>query len=236
MTAQTVPSARTSERRDGPVREEAPHLTRSEEGQGRGAELFLVFEEEPGGSRPPCLGEPWGPQEKVQQRTVEQFADVAPMVQILDIPGPQGGDQLVEACWHLDLPIPEQVIEVPKISSSSRRSRRRRFPSARRRRNSWWKCRNSCRLPLCSSRSSLMVTVVGLVGEVFKFPPRNRIHQRLVESNTLTLQFRVVEVFKALALDRVQQRHPRTHIVLRMRFLHGGSRTFPRWVRTRGRN
>ena len=30
----------------------------------------------------------------------------------------------MEALWHLDLPIPEQVIEVPRISSSSRRSRR----------------------------------------------------------------------------------------------------------------
>ena len=32
---QTVPSARTSERCCGPVQEEAPHLTKSEEGQGR---------------------------------------------------------------------------------------------------------------------------------------------------------------------------------------------------------
>ena len=29
------------------------------------------------------------------------------------------GDQLVEASRYVDLPIPEQVIEVPKISSSS---------------------------------------------------------------------------------------------------------------------
>ena len=85
-----------------------------------------MFEEEPGGSWAPCLGELRVPQEEVQQHTVEQLADVGPMVQILDIPGPQGKDQLVEACRYLDLPIPEQVIEVPKISSSSRRSRRRR--------------------------------------------------------------------------------------------------------------
>ena len=51
---------------------------------------------------------------------MEQVADVVPMVRILDIPGPQGENQLVEACRHLDLPIPEQVTEVPKISSSSR--------------------------------------------------------------------------------------------------------------------
>ena len=83
-------------------------------------ELFQLFEEEPGGSRPPCLGELWGPQERVQLRVVEQLADVVPMVQILDIPGPQGWDQLVASLLHFDTPIPEQVTEVPKISSSSR--------------------------------------------------------------------------------------------------------------------
>ena len=64
----------------------------------------------------------------VQLRTVEQLADVVPMVQVLDIPEPQGVDKLVEACRHLDLHIPEHVIEVPKISSSRRRCRRRRVP------------------------------------------------------------------------------------------------------------
>ena len=82
-------------------------------------ELFDVFDEEPGGGRPASLSEVAG-----WQRTVEQLADVVPRVQILDIPAPQMGDQLVAK--HLDKPIPEQVIEVPKISSSSRRSRMRR--------------------------------------------------------------------------------------------------------------
>ena len=49
-------------------------------------ELFSLFEEEPGGSRPPCLGEPPGPQERVQQHTLEQLAQFAPVVQILDVP------------------------------------------------------------------------------------------------------------------------------------------------------
>ena len=84
--------------------------------------LFHLFEEESGGSWPPCLGEPGGPQEQVQQRTVEQFADDVPVVQILDLPVPQMVDQLVASLLHLDMPIPEQVIEVPKISSSSRLS------------------------------------------------------------------------------------------------------------------
>ena len=38
-------------------------------------------------------------------------------MQILDAPVPQGGTQLVEAFRHLDLHVPEQLIEVPKISS-----------------------------------------------------------------------------------------------------------------------
>ena len=45
------------------------------------------------------------------------------MVQILDIPVPQMVDQPVAVLKHLDTPIPEQVIAMPKISSSSRCSR-----------------------------------------------------------------------------------------------------------------
>ena len=71
--------------------------TGTEDGQGRGntprrpttraargPELFQLFEEEPGGKRPAPLPEVAGPQERVQRRTVEQLADLAPMVQILD--------------------------------------------------------------------------------------------------------------------------------------------------------
>ena len=65
-----------------------------------------------------CLGQPRGPQERVQLHTVEQLADVVPIVR------PQMGDQLVASLLHHDTPIPEQVIEVPKISLSSRRSRK----------------------------------------------------------------------------------------------------------------
>ena len=96
--------------------------------------FFRLFDEEDAerGLRPACLAEPRGPQERVQLRTVEHIADVVPMVQILDAPVPQVGelgvDQLVEALRHLDLLIPEQVIEVPKISSPCRHCRRRRLP------------------------------------------------------------------------------------------------------------
>ena len=69
------------------------------------------------GSRPPCLGEPRGPQERDQPRTVEQAAAYAPMVQILDIPVPQMVEQLPDVLRFFAtlLPVPEQDIVVPKI-------------------------------------------------------------------------------------------------------------------------
>ena len=71
----------------------------------------------PQGSRPPCLGEPWGPQARIQQRTMEQLAEVVPMVQILDTPVSQMIEQLPDVIRFFDtlLPVPEQAIEVPKI-------------------------------------------------------------------------------------------------------------------------
>ena len=62
--------------------------------------LFSLFEEEPRGGRPASLAEPTGPQERVPQRTVEQPAELAPMVQILDAPVQQTVDQLAQAARH----------------------------------------------------------------------------------------------------------------------------------------
>ena len=62
------------------------------------------------------------------RHVVKHRVDTCPFVQILDAPVPQGGNQLVEAFPHLDLHVPEQDVEVPKISSSPCRSRRRRVP------------------------------------------------------------------------------------------------------------
>ena len=56
----------------------------------------------PQGSRPPCLGEPRGPQARVQKHTVEQLAVVVPMVQILDIPVPQIVELVLEVFGLLD--------------------------------------------------------------------------------------------------------------------------------------
>ena len=79
-------------------------------------ELFQLYEEEPGGRRPTGLVEPPGPQERVPRHTVEQMADVAPMVQILDAPVPQMVEHVVDVLKTFDRGLAEQVIEVPKVT------------------------------------------------------------------------------------------------------------------------
>ena len=73
-------------------------------------ELFQLYEEEPGGRRPTGLVEPGGPQERVPRHTMEQFGELAPMVQILDAPVPQMVDQLEEVFKPFDIEVPEQDI------------------------------------------------------------------------------------------------------------------------------
>ena len=77
---------------DGEVLKEAPPQP----------ELFSLHDEEPGGRQPASLAEPPG---RVQRDTVEQLADCAPMVQILNVPVPQLAEQLVE--------VPTAVAHVP---------------------------------------------------------------------------------------------------------------------------
>ena len=87
-------------------------------------EFFSLFEEELGGTRPDGLYEV-RPQERDQRRTVEQNVDTALFLPSLDVPVPQMANQLLEVCRQIDTPIPEQVIDVPKISSSRQPHRRR---------------------------------------------------------------------------------------------------------------
>ena len=49
---------------------------------------------------------------------MEDLGELAPLVQILDLPVPQMVDYVADALRILDRPISEQVIEVPKISCS----------------------------------------------------------------------------------------------------------------------
>ena len=75
-------------------------------------ELFSLYDEEPGGSRPDRMPTLSGPQE----RDLRQIVDV-PLVPLLDDPVPQMVEQLPDVLRFFDLllPVPEQDIEVPKI-------------------------------------------------------------------------------------------------------------------------
>ena len=81
--------------------------------------------------RPAALLEP-RPQGPVQRRTARHIGDILPYVQILDVPVPQMGGQLVDFMQNLDTStLDEQVIVVPKISldripqrSASRRTQK----------------------------------------------------------------------------------------------------------------
>ena len=77
-------------------------------------EFFSLYEEELGGTRPDQLYEV-RPQARDQRRTVEQIAVYTLIVPSLDVPVPQIANQLLEVCRQLDTPIPEQVVDVPKI-------------------------------------------------------------------------------------------------------------------------
>ena len=65
----------------------------------------------PPGTRPASLAEPQGPQERILRRTVEQFVDLAPMVQILDAPVPQLVEQLADVLVRVDELVKKQEEE-----------------------------------------------------------------------------------------------------------------------------
>ena len=80
-------------------------------------ELFSLYDEEPGGSRPDRMPTLSGPQERVQRHTVDQIVDAAPGLPTLDTPVPLMVEKLVDVLRFVDalVPVSEQVIEVPKI-------------------------------------------------------------------------------------------------------------------------
>ena len=86
---------------------------------------FDLYDEYTEGARPDRLVGV-RPQERDQRHTVEQTVDTVLFVPSLDVPVPQMENQLVDVCRLFDVLIPEQVIEVPKISSTPRPPRRRR--------------------------------------------------------------------------------------------------------------
>ena len=78
--------------------------------------------EAPAAGRPAPLLEVL-PQERVQQRTAEQIADLVPLVPLLHDVVPKMVEQLVDILSPLDFRVPEQVIEVPKIVCPPRAAR-----------------------------------------------------------------------------------------------------------------
>ena len=78
-------------------------------------ELFELFDEEPGGSRPDRLAPVSGPQEQVQRHTVERMADSALVVPILDAVPLMVKQLVVLRFFDALVLVPELVIDVPKI-------------------------------------------------------------------------------------------------------------------------
>ena len=70
------------------------------------------------GTRPAPLSEVAGWQDRVKRHVMEDLGTVCPFVQILDLPVPQVVEKGTDTLRILDLPIAEQVVEVPKISCS----------------------------------------------------------------------------------------------------------------------
>ena len=81
-----------------------------------------------GGSRPDRLAPVSGPQERVQRHFVEQLVEPVRGVPVLDAPMPQVVGKLEDVLRIVDLLVPVQEIEVPKISSLSRPPLRRALP------------------------------------------------------------------------------------------------------------
>ena len=101
-------------RRQGPRR---PRTTRRARRWSRGPTLFSLGEE-PGGGRPAPLPEVACWHVCLERHVMEDLGTVCPFVQILHLPVPQMVDYVADALRILDLPMAEQVFEVPKISCS----------------------------------------------------------------------------------------------------------------------
>ena len=124
----------------------------------------------PPGMRPALLVEVQ-PQGCLERHAVEHLADLAPMVQILDAPVPQMLDSALDFFRRLDLPVAEQVIDVPMISSSSSCPSRAALSEP-------LMVEQLVEVPTIISYSSLQPT---LFGEAFKAFLKDKVQKRVVE-------------------------------------------------------
>ena len=110
--------------------------TGTEEGQGRGGGERVALhsrgqeDSSPAGALQPV-------RRRVPQRTVEPMLETFVPVPSLDAPVPQPVGQLVQVLTLIDTVVPEQVIDVPKITSKTS-SRSALCSACRRWGNSWW--------------------------------------------------------------------------------------------------
>ena len=121
-------------------------------------------------------------QARVQRHYMEDMGNVCPFVQILELPVPQMVDNVMDSSRFMDLPIAEQVIEVPKVSSSC--------PS-----------RAVLREPQMAQIQFRMVMVL-VVG--FKVFLPDRAPHNVLWSRTLIFQFRVLVPAVVLRQDRMR--------------------------------
>ena len=98
------------------VRAEATYdaLRSQRDSVARDTEFFSLYEDELGGTLPDRLA-----CVRPHVHTLEHVADVCPSVQTLDASVPQMGKELLDVFRLLDTVLPEQVIDVPKISQDS---------------------------------------------------------------------------------------------------------------------
>ena len=165
------------------------------------------------GSRPPCLGEPRGPRDWDQLRTMEQTADYASLVQILDPPVQPWEEELTNVLrfFLTRWPVPSRfgTVRHGRLSTCPR-SHLTRLGSAwvtlcveKRRRTSWWMCLRLYPILLRVGMWS-RTQVRGFQG----FRPRqdSGAFGRADHAEIPVPRRGFHKVFKVFPLDRVQQR------------------------------
>ena len=190
--------------------------------------VLPLVDEEPGGSRPPCLGEPRGPQERIQPHTLEQLADVVPRFRSWTFLWRRRGRRRRETSWWLcsststpkksksflelcfvpmEHQTAEQLVEVPTVVSFSSlqwtAEQSIDIPGTRRRRGGGRGHSSTASVGSRSRRFLFRVVVEVWAVEVFKGSLQDIIQQRLCRSRSLTFQFRTV-VSQILSKDRVK--------------------------------
>ena len=225
-------TARASERRNCPCRVQPPLSSKeTDDGKGQGggerdeqrrgpspeAASTQYFALDDDGdvlaARPLALDEQ-RPQVRVLRRTMEQIGDVVPQVPALADSVPQMVDQLVAVLARYDMPIADQLIEVPKVSCPHPlRCAVLRTPQT---------AEQQVKVPTILYFSSRPLTLVVDL-EVSKVLSQDRVLP-LLPSRSWTFQLQVVvfiEVFKVFPKDGVQvislflalQAHPQYRVM-----------------------